>query len=174
MLADTGAQINCANSTIFDALGIKPEDRDKYLTPSEITVNGVGGARTVVRELKVRIYSLKTKKTHRVTFYVGKMTGNILSESTLYALGYLPENIFREDELYRVGKQKEYITTINANKYPKFGSIGHETIAVMTQTSTQGNRNSGGKKNADEKLKNECKRSQYTSNGTVHCSCPRR
>merc|ERR1712237_191857 len=62
MLADTGAQINCANNTIFDALGIKPEDREKYLRPSEITVNGIGGARTVVRELRVRIYSLKTKK----------------------------------------------------------------------------------------------------------------
>ena len=44
----------------------------------------------------------------------------------------------------------------------------------MTQSSTQGNLNSGGKRNAEEKLKNECRRSQYTTNGTVHCSCPRR
>ena len=69
MLADTGAQINCANESIFDALGIKPEDREKYLRPSEITVNGVGGEKTVVKELRVQIYSLKTRKTHRITFY---------------------------------------------------------------------------------------------------------
>ena len=102
------------------------------------------------------------------------MTGNILSERTLYELGYLPEDIFREDMLYKAGKQKEYITHVNANKYPVFGSVGHENVVVMTKSTVRGNLNSGGKKNPQEKLKNECRRSQYITNGTVQCSCPRR
>ena len=175
MLADNGAQIDCANNTIFDALGVKPEDREKYLRPSEVTVNGVGGKRTAVKELKVHIYSLKTKQTHRVTFHVGNFTSNILSEQTLYDLGYLDVNIFREDNLYKAGKQKEYITNVNANKHPMFGSVGHEEVVVMKCCNRQncahatyrGNLNSGGKRNPKEKLKDECKRLQYIVNGAV-------
>ena len=51
-LADTGAQVNIANYTIFQLLGISDDDKEAYLRSTRVKINGIGGAvDTGVREL---------------------------------------------------------------------------------------------------------------------------
>ena len=105
-----------------------------------------------MKELRVRLYSLKTKKTVKEVFYVGDhITSNLLSEEILYKLGILDRKTFEEGNLYKPGSQEEYIEVANGNRPPVFGQ---EEVVVLAcncgcgHTSiTKGNLNSGGKKN---------------------------
>ena len=46
----------------------------------------------------MRIHSLKTKKTTQTVFYVGDFKTALLSEATLYELGYLSEDRFQNNQ----------------------------------------------------------------------------
>ena len=64
-LADTGAQINVGNLTLFDLLGI-PRNEFKIRTrdASHMKVHGIGGDDVPsLRAMDVMVHSLKTNKT---------------------------------------------------------------------------------------------------------------
>ena len=70
-LADTAAQVNIVSPEILDLLDITGEKRS-LLISSKVKINGVGGGVDgSVKELRVKLYSLKTRSTMNMVFYVG-------------------------------------------------------------------------------------------------------
>ena len=71
-LADTGAQINVGNLTVFDLLGFpRSEFHARTRDASHMKVHGIGGVNVPgLRALEVMIYSLKTNKSVPVTFFL--------------------------------------------------------------------------------------------------------
>ena len=110
-LADTGAQINCGNYTLLDLMGINRCDMEKYTWAApEMKINGVGGNVDTIRGIHVKIYSVKHGTTVPATFYLAEKLGcNILSESLVYELGYISEEVFSEKFLGRFNDQDDFI-----------------------------------------------------------------
>ena len=56
-LADTSAQVNIANYSIFDLLGIPEGEHDGHLRRTRVTINMIGGAIDgEVKELRLNIF----------------------------------------------------------------------------------------------------------------------
>ena len=69
-LADTGAQVNIASPEILDLLDITGE-KESLLISSKVKINGVGGGVDgSVKELRVKLYSLKTRRTIKSRYFM--------------------------------------------------------------------------------------------------------
>ena len=71
-LADTGAQVNVGNYTMFDIMGIPEEEREKYLTDApDMKINGIRGeVGSNLRSVNVMVHSLKTRISIPTTFFI--------------------------------------------------------------------------------------------------------
>ena len=119
----------------------------------------------------MKIFSLKTRRSTPAAFYVSpSFTTNILSEQSLYDLGYLKEEFLRG-----YGSQDKYIAKADLRTFG--GEMIGEAVDVSncsdcaTTKPTKVNVNSGGKRHKLDRLKDACANSQRWEDGVLKCDC---
>ena len=114
------------------------------------------------------VHSLKTKKSVPATFFISRGLGcNIISESLVYELGYIPESAFKESFLctYSGGDEDE------SQGQLMFGTEHIASASVQNHRITKGNVNSRGKRHQSEKLKDHCANTQKLDKfGNMTCA----
>ena len=131
------------------------------------------------RHSDVMIQSLKTKKSVPVTFVISDTLGcNILSETLVYKLGYIPMSAFKESFLCTNNGQDMDETQENFIDQAGQLMFGTEHIAsasIQNHRITKGNINSGAKRHLSEKLNDHCANTQKMDKfGNISCGCSRR
>ena len=106
------------------------------------------------------------------TFYISNaLTCNILSESLVYELEYIPKEAFQEKFLDHYFDQEDFIHQAGPRM---FGSDAIAESVVSSTKLTKGNLNSGEKRRKVEKLKDKCANTQVWIDGKLRCKCKKR